>query len=115
MIQHAATQSTQYIRQILSHDQVQRFIYDRRYGKSNAINELKQTLVYSFRPAKKLAIAIIGGCVLLLGIAFIILPGPAIIVIPAGLAILAVEFNWAQRYLKTVRQKIDELMSRWRK
>ena len=34
---------------------------------------------------------------LLTGIAMLILPGPACIVIPAGLAILATEFVWAER------------------
>ena len=42
---------------------------------------------------------VIGGTVLLLGIAMIVLPGSAILVIPAGLAILATEFIWARRTL----------------
>ena len=44
-----------------------------------------------------------GGTVLALGIALIVLPGPAFIVIPAGLAILAVEFAWARRWLRSAR------------
>lgn len=32
-----------------------------------------------------------------LGVAMIVLPGPAVVVIPAGLAILATEFLWARR------------------
>ena len=36
----------------------------------------------------------------LLGIAMIALPGPAVVVIPAGLAILATEFLWARRALR---------------
>ena len=38
---------------------------------------------------RKLIVAIIGGTVLLIGVALIVLPGPAFIVIPIGLAILA--------------------------
>ena len=49
---------------------------------------------------KRLIIAITGGTVLLLGIAMIALPGPAVVVIPAGLAILATEFLWARRALQ---------------
>lgn len=45
----------------------------------------------------------IGGTVLLFGIALIVLPGPAFIVIPAGLAILATEFAWAGHWLKKLR------------
>jgi len=46
---------------------------------------------------RKLIIAVVGSVVLLLGIAMLILPGPAFLVIPAGLAILATEFVWAER------------------
>lgn len=53
--------------------------------------------------ARRLAVGIIGGTVLLIGIALIVLPGPAFIVIPAGLAILATEFAWAGRWLQKAR------------
>jgi hypothetical protein len=36
----------------------------------------------------------------------ILLPGPAIVVIPAGLAILATEFAWARRLLHRLRSKL---------
>lgn len=57
------------------------------------------------RVAKKIAIAILGTFVLLIGIVMIFLPGPAILIIPAGLAILATEFEWAQRLLHRLRAK----------
>ncbi len=41
---------------------------------------------------KRLLVAIVGGTVLVLGITMLVLPGPAFLVIPAGLAILATEF-----------------------
>jgi len=59
----------------------------------------------TFRRIKRMVIAIIGFTVLLVGIAMIVLPGPAILVIPPGLAILATEFVWARRLLKRVRDK----------
>jgi len=49
--------------------------------------------------AKRLIIAIMGFTVLLTGITMIIIPGPAIVVIPLGLGILATEFIWARRLL----------------
>lgn len=52
------------------------------------------------RRLKKTVILIIGGTVLLIGIILIFLPGPSFIVIPAGLAILAIEFSWARTLLK---------------
>ncbi len=44
-----------------------------------------------------------GMAVLIIGIALLVLPGPAFIVIPVGLAILATEFPWARRWLSRVR------------
>jgi uncharacterized protein (TIGR02611 family) len=55
--------------------------------------------------AKKVAIGIVGGVVLLAGIAMIVLPGPAFLVIPAGLAILATEFEWAERWKDRIKEK----------
>ena len=57
-----------------------------------------------FSALRKLIIAVIGGTVLLIGIALIVLPGPAFIVIPVGLAILATEFAWARHALKRARE-----------
>jgi hypothetical protein len=45
---------------------------------------------------RKLIVAVIGVTVVLFGVALIVLPGPAFIVIPVGLAILATEFAWAR-------------------
>ena len=50
-----------------------------------------------------MTVGVIGGTVLVIGIVLLVLPGPAFVVIPLGLAILATEFVWAQRWLKKVR------------
>jgi hypothetical protein len=49
-----------------------------------------------------------GSTVILIGIIMIVTPGPAIIVIPAGLAILATEFAWARRWLQTIRGNAEK-------
>ncbi len=56
------------------------------------------------RKARKVAVFVVGGTVLLIGIALLVLPGPAFIVIPAGLAILALEFAWARRWLSKAKE-----------
>lgn len=48
---------------------------------------------------KRIAVAVIGGLVTVIGIALIVLPGPAFIVIPVGLSILATQFEWPKRLL----------------
>jgi tellurite resistance protein TerC len=52
---------------------------------------------------RKIVVAVIGTTVLLIGVALLVLPGPAIIVIPIGLGILASEFIWARRVIKRGR------------
>ena len=61
------------------------------------------------KPIRQLIIFVLGMSVLVVGIAMIILPGPATIVIPAGLAILATEFVWAQRWLKYLKRRAQEV------
>ncbi len=57
---------------------------------------------------RKVVYAIIGLTVLLLGIAMIVLPGPAIILIPLGLAILASEYAWARRIIRRGRVFVEK-------
>jgi tellurite resistance protein TerC len=66
-------------------------------------------LLKSIKQAKRLIIAVIGFTVLLTGIAMIVLPGPAIVVIPIGLAILATEYVWARRLLDRVKSSTSSV------
>jgi uncharacterized protein (TIGR02611 family) len=47
----------------------------------------------------RIGFAIVGATVTLVGIAMLVTPGPALVVIPIGLAMLALEFAWAERLL----------------
>ena len=58
----------------------------------------------NIKVVKRVIVSIIGATVLLIGIALLVLPGPAFIVIPIGLGILATEYAWARRWLKKARQ-----------
>ena len=53
---------------------------------------------------RRLIVAVIGGTVVGIGVIMIVLPGPAVLVIPSGLAILGTEFVWARRLLGRVRR-----------
>jgi uncharacterized protein (TIGR02611 family) len=61
---------------------------------------------------RKFLIGIVGGTVLLIGVIMIVTPGPAIVVIPVGLAILATEFAWARAYKKKLEAKWSHLRRR---
>lgn len=56
------------------------------------------------KSAGRIAVTIAGSIVLAIGIAMIVLPGPAIVFIPAGLAILATQFHWARRTLDWLKK-----------
>jgi hypothetical protein len=54
---------------------------------------------------KRMTKAIIGGAVLLVGIALLVLPGPGLLLVLAGLLILASEFPALERYVDPVRDR----------
>jgi tellurite resistance protein TerC len=69
----------------------------------------------SLRQVKRVIIAVVGFTVLAIGLAMIVLPGPAFIVIPVALGILATEFVWAKTLIKKVKSKIPSPKNRWNK
>lgn len=67
---------------------------------------INSTVNAALKHAKRVIVTVIGFTVLIIGVAMIILPGPAFIVIPLGLAILAGEFVWAKRLLEKVKSGV---------
>jgi len=57
---------------------------------------------------RKLIIGIVGFTILFIGLLLIFLPGPAFIIIPAGLGILATEFVWARNLLTKFKHKFKK-------
>jgi len=68
----------------------------------------------TYKVARRIAIAVVGGTVLLLGVIMLVTPGPALVVIPVGLAIVGLEFTWARTWLRKIRRGISDRMSRHR-
>jgi len=58
---------------------------------------------------KKLFIALIGGTVVLIGMAMLVLPGPGALIIAGGLAILATEFVWARRAVRQAKGAVAKV------
>jgi putative transmembrane protein PGPGW len=54
---------------------------------------------------RKLVVAVVGTTVVLIGVAMLVLPGPATLVIPFGIAILGIEFAWARQLRQRVRSE----------
>lgn len=70
---------------------------------------MNHVVLKTLTQAKRLVVTVIGFTILAAGIAMIVLPGPAFIVIPVGLAILATEFIWARKLLATVKERIERM------
>ena len=70
---------------------------------------MKHIIIHTVRQARRLVVIVIGITILAIGIAMIVLPGPAIVAIPVGLALLATEFIWAKRLLLSVKNRIDRM------
>ena len=65
----------------------------------------------NIKVVRRVIVSVVGVTVLLIGIALLVLPGPAFIVIPIGLAILATEYAWARRWLKKARRVASDVVS----
>ncbi|MGX5174783.1 PGPGW domain-containing protein [Aliikangiella sp. IMCC44653] len=71
------------------------------------------------RPVRKLLLTFFGVLITLLGVVLIILPGPAFLLIPIGLALLALEYQFARKWLRQCQRwmtasakKADESIDR---
>ena len=73
---------------------------------------IKRVVHLTYRAARRIAVAVVGATVLLLGLIMLVTPGPAIVVIPVGLAILSIEFTWARHWLKRLRTSISNRSSK---
>ena len=73
-------------------------------------NFASASLEIAVRQARRLAVLVIGSTVLLLGVVMLVTPGPAVVVIPIGLGILAIEFVWARRLLRRVKYRVRKAL-----
>lgn len=83
---------------------------------------LRRLGAVSYHVARRITIAIIGGTVVLVGVVLLVTPGPGVLIIAAGLAILAIEFAWARVWLARIRDSVtpegrkalrDQLRATW--
>src|SRR3954462_12356255 len=66
----------------------------------------------TLKQARRVVILVLGLTIVIVGIIMIVAPGPAIVVIPLGLAVLATEFIWARRLLVRYKHHADKVAKR---
>jgi hypothetical protein len=66
---------------------------------------------------KKLAVNVVGWLLVVAGIVLIAIPGPGLLLLLAGLVVLANEYTWVQRFVEPVRRQAfhaaEESVSAW--
>ena len=75
---------------------------------------VKATIAMTYKLARRIVIAMVGITVLLIGVALIVLPGPAFVVIPTGLAILSLEFAWARHWLTKMKVAVNHVFNNYK-
>jgi uncharacterized protein (TIGR02611 family) len=73
-------------------------------GADSIVNRLQTRRNRRSPVWRRVIVFFAGGAILTVGLVMLVLPGPAIIFVPLGLAILATEFRWARNWLSTARQ-----------
>lgn len=63
----------------------------------------------TLRNFKRLVTLVVGVTILLIGVVMLVLPGPAMVVIPLGIVILAGEFAWARRLKRRLEDAASQL------
>ena len=71
----------------------------------------KHPLFPAYKVAKRIAIGIVGGTVLVMGVIMMVTPGPGIAGILVGLGILGIEFAWARIWLKKIKERAQKVAS----
>ena len=66
------------------------------------------------RLARRLIVGMAGGAIVALGLVMTVAPGPGLLLIPAGLGVLALEFDSAQRLQRRIGDAVARLRARWR-
>lgn len=83
-------------------------VTERRWHHHTAFAPFKVVARFIKRSGKRIAVTIAGFTVLIVGVALLALPGPGILVIIGGLAILATEYVWAQRLLTKAKERATQ-------
>jgi uncharacterized protein (TIGR02611 family) len=63
---------------------------------------------------RRVVVAVVGFVLLGVGVLLLVLPGPGLLLIAAGVAVLSLEFEWAGRLVERARALIDRLRRRAR-
>jgi hypothetical protein len=68
-----------------------------------------EVLSFIARSSKRIAVSVVGGALVLAGLAMLVLPGPGILVVALGFAVLGTEYAWAASALERTKQTAGQV------
>ena len=77
--------------------------------------QLRAIVLWIGRSSKRIAVTIVGFTLVVAGLAMLVLPGPGLLVIIAGLAVLATEYAWARRALDETKRRAQRAAKKVRR
>lgn len=66
------------------------------------------------RSTKRIVVSTVGFALLAIGIVLLVVPGPGLLLVAAGLAVLATEYAWARTALEVTRRRTKQLRDKMR-
>lgn len=63
-----------------------------------------EILRFIARSSKRIAVSVVGAALVLAGLAMLVLPGPGILVVALGFAVLGTEYAWAAAALERTKR-----------
>ena len=70
-----------------------------------ALHQPKEWIRFILRSSKRIAVLVVGLALIAGGVVLLVLPGPGLLLIIAGLAVLATEFAWAEVMLDKAKRQ----------
>ena len=76
------------------------------------MSRFRDVLWFLARNSKRMAVSLAGAVLVLAGLVMMVTPGPGLLLIIAGLAVLATEFAWAKSVLEKTKEKASQAKNR---
>jgi len=79
------------------------------------VPRLSEVTVWVGRTGKRIAVTVVGFGLIAVGLVLLVMPGPGLLLIAAGLAVLATQYTWARRALDETKKRAGSATRRLRR
>lgn len=79
------------------------------------MSRLRDYVAWLGRSGKRITVTVVGAALIVVGLVMLVVPGPGLLAILAGLAVLATEYAWARRALDETKRRTKGAARRLRR